>query len=56
VLHRSIQRIKDLQKGNDPAELINIAEEQPEKVKEMAKIYFSESKDFPPPVTWKKEK
>lgn len=41
---------------NDPAELNNLAEKMPGKVKELAKLYFSEAKDFPPPVRWEKEK
>jgi uncharacterized sulfatase len=41
---------------NDPAELNNIAKDKPETVHEMAKIYFGESKDFPSPISWKKEK
>jgi uncharacterized sulfatase len=41
---------------NDPAERINLAEQLPEKVAEMAKIYFEESGDFLPPATWSKEK
>ena len=41
---------------NDPAENVNLAEKLPEKVKEMAKIYFSESAAFPPPIIWPKQK
>jgi uncharacterized sulfatase len=41
---------------NDPAELNNLARTMPEKVNEMAKVYFSESKDFKPPISWKKVK
>lgn len=41
---------------DDPAELNNIAGELPQRVKEMAKIYFSESKDFRPPSKWEKKK
>lgn len=40
----------------DPAELLNLAPSMPEKVKELATIYFEESKDFPKPVTWEVEK
>lgn len=41
---------------SDPAEKINLAHKLPEKVNELAKLYFSEAKDFPPPARWKKEK
>jgi len=40
----------------DPAELLNLAPSMPEKVKELSTIYFEESKDFPPPVAWDKNK
>ncbi len=39
-----------------PAELKNIAELMPEKMRELAKIYFDDSIDFPPPKIWGKEK
>ncbi len=41
---------------NDPAEQINLAGEMPGKVEEMAKIYFNESANFPPPDVWKRQK
>ena len=41
---------------SDPRELNNLAEEQPEKVKELAKLYFSEAMDIPPPAQWDKGK
>ena len=41
---------------NDPAERNNLAKSMPDKVNSMAKLYFSESKDFKPPVSWKMEK
>lgn len=40
----------------DPAEINNLVLKMPEKVNELAAIYFNDSKDFPPPVTWDKEK
>ena len=40
----------------DPAERINIADQFPEKVREMAEIYFAESTDFTAPVRWNQEK
>jgi hypothetical protein len=36
---------------NDPAELINLAGNLPDKVNELAKLYFSESQGFCPPVS-----
>lgn len=41
---------------SDPAELNNLAKIMPDKVNTLAKVYFSESKGFAPPVSWKKEK
>ena len=40
----------------DPKELVNIAHQRPEKVKEMANIFFEESSDFLPPASWNVEK
>lgn len=40
----------------DPAEFINLAQSMPEKVNELAHIYFNESIEFKPPAEWPKEK
>lgn len=40
----------------DPSELRNLAKQFPRRVNELAKLYFSESKDFIAPVSWKKAK
>jgi len=37
---------------SDPAELHNLAGEQPEKVKELSTYFFDNSDRFPPPVHW----
>ncbi len=41
---------------SDPHEDSNLAETMPEKVDELAKIYYQEARSFPPPVRWKREK
>lgn len=41
---------------NDPAELNNLAIKMPEKINSLAKLYFSKSKDFIEPVSWKESK
>ncbi|MFC2111739.1 sulfatase [Bacteroidota bacterium] len=40
----------------DPAERNNIAEQFPEKVKEMSKLYFEGSTDYIPPARWSTDK
>jgi uncharacterized sulfatase len=41
---------------NDPSELHNVAEQYPEIVEALTKIYMEDSKDYPPPPNWKKSK
>ena len=41
--------------AEDPAERVNIASQYPEKVAEMAKIFFEESADFKPPAGGNRE-
>lgn len=41
---------------NDPAETSNLATENPEKVEELSKIYFDESKHWPAPIVWDRAK
>lgn len=49
-------RLKLFNYKEDPAETNNLAEEMPQKVEELSRIYFEEATNFLPPVKWKKEK